>query len=94
MLETNYRPVSRAPFGEPKLGSRNLYPEGNIIKLEGDSKATMWVLNLSDGEHDLLAMAERSGLPYDDILRATQRLGRANLVSARAEHADAMAKTF
>jgi aminopeptidase-like protein len=81
ILETNYRPLSRSPRGEPRLGTRNLYPEGDVLKLEEAAKAIMWVVNLSDGEHDLIAMAERSGLPYHAILDAAKRLTRADLIS-------------
>jgi aminopeptidase-like protein len=36
--------------------------------------ALLWVLNLSDGQHDLLAIAERSGEPFGDIRNAAQAL--------------------
>jgi aminopeptidase-like protein len=83
VLETNHRPRSSSPRGEPRLGPRNLYPADDVVKLEEAARATMWVLNLSDGEHDLIAMAERSGLPYTAILRAAQQLARADLISPR-----------
>jgi aminopeptidase-like protein len=33
--------------------------------------ALLWVLNLSDGQHSLLDIAERSGLAFDSIKAAT-----------------------
>jgi aminopeptidase-like protein len=39
--------------------------------------ARLWVLNLSDGEHSLLDIAERSGLPFLEIHDAAELL-RAN----------------
>ena len=36
--------------------------------------AMLWVLNLSDGEHSLLDVAERSGLPFDTVAAAADAL--------------------
>jgi aminopeptidase-like protein len=35
--------------------------------------AMLWVLNLSDGEHSLLDIAERAGIPFA-IIHATAKL--------------------
>ena len=40
----------------------------------------LWVLNLSDGEHSLLDVAERSGLPFEDIHAAAERLRQHELL--------------
>ena len=40
----------------------------------------LWVLNMSDGNSDLLDIAERSGLPYDIIWKAAQVLSEHGLV--------------
>ena len=49
------------PYCEPQLGRRNLYrATGGGIGEE--INALLWVLNLSDGEHSLLDIAERSGV--------------------------------
>jgi hypothetical protein len=42
--------------------------------------ALLWVLSLADGEHDLVAMASRSGLGIDQLDRATGILEQAGLV--------------
>jgi aminopeptidase-like protein len=34
----------------------------------------LWVLNLSDGQHSLLDVCERSGLRFDAVARAAQAL--------------------
>ena len=34
----------------------------------------LWVLNLSDGRHSLLDIAERSGLRFDAVKRAADAL--------------------
>jgi aminopeptidase-like protein len=62
ILENNKTFVNQNPNCEPQLGRRGLY---NAI---GDKELTMlWVLNLSDGEHSLLSIAERSSLPFEQI---------------------------
>ena len=38
--------------------------------------AMLWVLNLSDGDHSLLDIAERSGLPFDAVADAAARAAR------------------
>jgi aminopeptidase-like protein len=40
------------------------------------------VLNLSDGEHSLLDVAERSGLPFDAVAAAADALCGAELIKA------------
>ena len=71
------------PKCEPQLGKRGLYsnvgaPAGSKIK----EMALLWVLNLSDGEHDLLDIAERSGEPFGDIWNAAQALLACDLLRA------------
>ena len=44
--------------------------------------AMLWVLNLSDGEHSLLDVAERSGLPFDTVAAAADALHGAGLIKA------------
>jgi aminopeptidase-like protein len=41
----------------------------------------LWVLNLSDGHHSLLDVAERSGLPFDAVRRAAAALADAGLLA-------------
>jgi aminopeptidase-like protein len=42
--------------------------------------AMLWVLSLSDGEHSLLDVAERSGLPFDTVAGAAGALHEAGLI--------------
>ena len=42
--------------------------------------ARLWVLNLSDGAHSLLDIAERSGLAFDIVRRAATSLVEAGLL--------------
>jgi aminopeptidase-like protein len=42
--------------------------------------ALLWVLNLSDGEHDLLQIAERSGESFAEIRSAAEALQQSGLL--------------
>ena len=67
--------------GEPQLGRRGLYRAVSGQKDQaGAHAALLWVLNLADGEHTLLDMAERSGLDFEDLAQAAERASEAKLV--------------
>lgn len=71
LLEHNETYVNQNPQCEPQLGRRGLYRAmGGYQDERVDESALLWVLNLSDGRHSLLAIAERSGLPFDRVQRA------------------------
>ena len=63
------------PKGEPQLGKRGLY---RIIGSEQHARtremAMLWVLNYADGEHTLLDIAERAGLPFQHLRQAADAL--------------------
>jgi aminopeptidase-like protein len=81
ILETNRTYVNLSPYGEPQLGRRGLYrTTGGAVQTPDDERALLWVLNLSDGTASLRDVASRSGLPYATILRAAERLERAELL--------------
>jgi aminopeptidase-like protein len=85
VLENNRRYRNLNPYCEPQLGKRNLYRStgGEAIGLE--INARLWVLNLSDGEHSLLDIAERSGLPFSAISDAAELLRENGLLSVIPE---------
>jgi aminopeptidase-like protein len=74
-LEENRRYRNLSPKGEPQLGRRGLYrslgggDDGRRAEL-----ALLWVLNQSDGRHDLLAIAERAGMPIQELVAAAGAL--------------------
>jgi len=75
LLENNGRYVNLNPMCEPQLGKRGLYrriggPKGGGV----EEIALLWVLNLSDGEHTLLDISERSGLSFDSVKSAADAL--------------------
>lgn len=74
-----YRNLS--PRGEPALGRRGLWGAVSGSDAPADRLARLWVLNLSDGSHSLLDVAERSGLPFTTIAAATAALERAGLLA-------------
>lgn len=81
ILEKNCRYLNTNPKCEPQLGQRGLY--GMIGGASGDKSSEMamlWVLNLSDGEHTLLDIAERSNLSFDSISHAADLLKQSGLL--------------
>ena len=68
VLEGNATFVNTCPKGEPHLGKRGLYGAIGGDKNAAASIMTMlWVLNLSDGRHALLDIAERADLPFRTV---------------------------
>ncbi|MEU5979121.1 DUF4910 domain-containing protein [Streptomyces sp. NPDC047315] len=83
VLDRNRRYVNLSPYGEPQLGRRGLYDSlGGRSDAKQAQMAMLWVLNLADGEHDLLDVAERSGLPFDAVADAADALATAGLIKA------------
>lgn len=81
VLEYNRRYRNVNPYCEPQLGKRNLYPSAGGGSFETEINARLWLLNLSDGEHSLLDIAERSGLPFTAIRGAAEILLQSGLLS-------------
>jgi aminopeptidase-like protein len=74
LLENNVTYANQNPKCEPQLGKRGLYREMGGVEGGVDELALLWVLNLSDGTHSLLDIAERSGCAFDTIKRAADAL--------------------
>jgi aminopeptidase-like protein len=69
------------PKCEPQLGRRGLYRQtGGVKDAAASEMAMLWVLNLSDGRHDLLDIAVRSGITFDQISQAADALKKAGLL--------------
>lgn len=84
-FDVNVTYVSQNPKGEPQLGRRGLYRSvsaGLPTGAQELERARLWVLSLSDGRHDLAAIAERSELPWDAIVAAARELETAELIRA------------
>lgn len=86
VLEGDRTYVSRNPYGEPQLGRRGLYREvssGAPREEESFQRAILWVLNLADGGHSLLDVAERADLPFGVVADAAAALLDADLLEER-----------
>jgi aminopeptidase-like protein len=79
-LEANRAYVSQNPKCEPQLGRRGLYATVGGGDPRADELALLWTLNLADGRHSTLDIAERSGLPFDAIDRAARVLSEHGLL--------------
>jgi DNA-binding transcriptional ArsR family regulator len=83
ILENDYRPRSANPKGEPQLGRRGLYSAvGGDKEAARQNMALFWVMNLADGEHSLLDIAERSNMSFDTIEEAARLLRKNGLLLA------------
>jgi aminopeptidase-like protein len=81
VFEENDRYLNLNPKCEPQLGRRGLYRQlGGATDAAAREMAMLWVLNLSDGQHDLLDIAVRSGIPFDEVSRAADALKEAGLL--------------
>ncbi|MFD4250722.1 DUF4910 domain-containing protein [Amycolatopsis thermoflava] len=82
VLDRNRRYTNLSPYGEPQLGKRGLYDSlGGRSDAKQAQMAMLWVLNLSDGDHDLLDITRRSGLEFDAVAAAADALRDAGLVA-------------
>jgi aminopeptidase-like protein len=80
-LEANRVWRNTCPFGEPQLGPRGLFRSlGSQKEVERRDTAMWWALNLADGQHDLLAMAARSGCAIADLAAICAELASAGLL--------------
>jgi aminopeptidase-like protein len=74
VLDDNRVYINQNPKCEPQLGKRGLYRRIGGVEGGVDELALLWVLNLSDGTHSLLDIAERSGYAFDAIKYAAEAL--------------------
>jgi aminopeptidase-like protein len=71
VLERNRTYLNTNPKCEPQLGARGLYRAVGGSTDSGTSElAMLWILNLSDGGHTLLDIAERAQISFDSVHRA------------------------
>jgi aminopeptidase-like protein len=79
--DRTWRNVS--PKGEPQLGRRGLYRSVGALPMQPDGLdyALLWVLNLADGRHSLIDMAQRSEMPFPTLVTAAELLAGAGLLA-------------
>jgi aminopeptidase-like protein len=81
ILENNKKYRNNNPKCEPQLGRRGLYAAfGGRKDASQYEMAMLWVLNYSDGAHDLLEIAERSDFEFQVIRGAAEALLKNNLL--------------
>jgi aminopeptidase-like protein len=74
------------PHGEPQLSRHALEGTMTGSLLRGgdrEKQALFWLLNLADGDHDLLAIAERAEIPIELVDRMANNLEQAGLLRRR-----------
>lgn len=80
LIESDLRFLNLSPMGEPQLGRRGLFPLVGGKAAKAEQLALLWVLNLSDSANSVLDIAERSGLPFDQIRGAIEALTAGGLL--------------
>jgi aminopeptidase-like protein len=81
VVENDWRPLSTNPKCEPQLGRRGLYAAlGGSKDGPANSMALLWILNLADGRHTLLDIAERAGLPFGLVAESARLLRGSGLL--------------
>jgi aminopeptidase-like protein len=74
-MEKNEKYINVLPFCEPQLGKRGLYPTLEPPKKTATFiNAMMWILNLSDGENDLISISHRSKTPLETLYPVIEKL--------------------
>jgi aminopeptidase-like protein len=82
VVENDRTPTGTNPYCEPQLGKRGLYRaiagqhEGAVKEM-----ALLWVLNLADGQHSLLDIADRAQMPFESIYSAACALSSHGLLN-------------
>jgi aminopeptidase-like protein len=82
-LEMNRTYLNTQPYGEPNLGSRGLYPTLSDVRERSDHlRLMLYILNMSDGKHDLCEIADRAGAPVWQAYSIAETLRQQNLLTA------------
>jgi aminopeptidase-like protein len=75
LIERNEKYINLIPHCEPQLGKRGLYPTLGSQKItENFVDGMMWILNLADGEHDLIDISRRSGFKVKELYPILDKL--------------------
>ena len=85
ILEHDDLYINLNPKCEPQLGRRGLYDSKGGTAPPEFQMAMLWVLNLSDGHHRLIDIAERAALPFNTIHDAANALHDAGLLGVVEE---------
>jgi aminopeptidase-like protein len=82
ILENDTAFCNAMPKCEPQLGRRGLYGAiGGDKDAAAANLAMLWILNLSDGKHSLLDIAQRADLPFGMIRSTAEQLKQYGLLN-------------
>ena len=84
-MEQNITPVCLVPYGEPRMGKRNLLPssiEPND-KRRKDIDRMFHLISWADGEHDLISIAEKRNESIGDYQSILKRLIDEKLIAVK-----------
>lgn len=81
ILEHERAYINLSPKCEPQLGRRGLYRNTGGTSPKDFEISLLWVLNLSDGRHSLLDIAERANMPFATVKRAADALHDVSLLA-------------
>jgi aminopeptidase-like protein len=86
VLEKNAFYLNLNPKCEPQLGRRGLYSAfGGKRDSNQYELAMLWVLNYSDGQHDLIDIAEKSKFSFPVLYGAVEALSAAGLLQRKED---------
>ncbi|RPD91719.1 DUF4910 domain-containing protein [Aureibaculum marinum] len=74
LIEKNKKYINQFPYCEPQLGKRGLYPTLSEKEKAIEIDAMMWMLNYSDGDHDLLDIIEKCNIDYKTMMNVADKL--------------------
>jgi aminopeptidase-like protein len=80
-IDANRRWRNLSPKGEPRLGKRGLYSAVGGRGPGDHEQGLLWLLNQSDGQHDLIDIARRSRLPIETLARGAEALAAVGLLA-------------
>lgn len=84
IIEKNQTYINLNPKCEPQLGKRGLYEKiGGTNESKKTQLASLWVLNMSDGENSLLDIARKSNINFKIIVEAANALKECGLLQER-----------
>lgn len=86
--EVNHRYINLSPYGEPQLSKRDLFPTigatiGGVTDdalTAGRTSRIMYLLSYSDGNNDLVDIAEKAGVPAWQFIPEINALTEAGLL--------------
>jgi aminopeptidase-like protein len=84
-IELNNYYVNNMPYCEPNLGSRGLYPTVGGEKASFETKAIKYILGYSDGNHDLIDIANLMNRKVRDFNEIIKKLINNGIVSEKKD---------